>query len=355
MQFRLSPTTETNLKSMIAFAGILTLTGFIGSFAAGAMGIYVSLALTTTFTMATMWYCRELVTWLMGAKEVKPGEKTEGFDLHAMVDALYKHPKINLSTKPKVCVIESDKKNAFATGRHKNHTAIAITTGLLKEALAKANGDQEKANRWIEAIWCHELGHIVHSDIATKSTMSLIASTLRILSEAIYDQRRKREAEQKSKSDSSSKSESESISLSQKIAEFFLFYWIIPFTGTLLSLCLSRAREFAADDMARQCGRGEDLAQAFENLLKTPSYQGQKTATHSCNHLDALSNMMCLSLDPATDKAHADALNDKNIGWLSWTYAQYKSWAATHPPIEDRIKRLREHQDTTNQAQPAKP
>lgn len=347
MLFRISPTTETNLKSLFAFAAMLTLTGFIGSYVAGGLGVYLSLGIVSTFTFATLWYCREISLWLMNAKEVKQNEKPEGFDLNKMVEELCSNPNIDLKTKPKVCVIESDKKNAFATGRSKNHTAIAITTGLLKEAKEKAGGDMAKASRWIEAIWCHELGHIVHHDVATKGVVSILSSALRILSESIYDQKRAREKNRTKTKDKDGKENQENSSFLQIVTEYILFYWIIPFTGTLLSLCLSRAREFAADDMAKKCGRAEDLAQAFENLLKTSEFKGGKHSHshHTCPHMDALSSMMCLSLEPEEDQKRANELNDKNIGWFKWSCLQLAQLTSTHPAMEDRIKRLRANED----------
>lgn len=347
MLFRISPTTETNLKSFVAFAAMLTLTGFIGSYVAGGLGVYLSLGFASTFTFATLWYCREISLWFMNAKEVKTEDKPEGFDLNKMVEELCSDPNINLKTKPKVCVIKSDKKNAFATGRSKNHTAIAITTGLLKEAKEKAGGDMLKASRWIEAIWCHELGHIVHHDVATKGVVSILSSALRILSEYIYDQRCDREKDKKN----NNKDNKASASLLKIITEYLLFYWIIPFTGTLLSLCLSRAREFAADDMAKKCGRAEDLAQAFENLLTTAEFKGGKYSHshthHTCPHMEALSSMMCLSLDPEEDQKRVDTLADKNIGWFKWSCLQLAQLTSTHPAMEDRIKRLRTNHDAT--------
>ncbi len=350
MLFRISPTTETNLKSLVAFAAMLTLTGFIGSYVAGGLGVYLSLGFTSTFTFATLWYCRELSLWLMNAKEVKTDDKPEGFDLNKMVEDLCSNPNINLKTKPKVCVIKSDKKNAFATGRSKSHTAIAITTGLLKEAKEKAGGDMIKASRWIEAIWCHELGHIVNHDVATKGVISILSSALRILSESIYDQKRAREKDNKDNNkNKDDKDNQKNASFLQIAAEYLLFYWIIPFTGTLLSLCLSRAREFAADDMAKKCGRAEDLAQAFENLLTTSEFKGGKHSHthHTCPHMEALSSMMCLSLEPEEDQKRADSLADKNIGWFKWSCLQFAQLTSTHPAMEDRIKRLRSNDDAT--------
>tara|TARA_R110002110_G_scaffold404606_1_gene623134 strand:+ start:162615 stop:163673 length:1059 start_codon:yes stop_codon:yes gene_type:complete len=337
MKFTISPTTETNLRSLAVFAGILTLAGFVGSFVAAGTGIIASLALTITCSATVLWFSREIALWLMNAKEIKANEKPEGFDLVSMVEALRVNPEIQLKTMPKICIIESDKINAFATGRHQNHTAIAITTGLLKKAKEKANGDMALANKWIKAIWCHELGHIVNHDIATKTTISIFASALRIFSESIYKQRRAREDSNKHKDEKEVKSPS----FLQKMGEYILLYWLVPFSGTLLSLSLSRTREFAADDVARKCGHGQDLADAFDNLLRDTKNNGD----HGSRNIDALASMMCMSMDAATDTQTSEALKTEK-SWVSWTCLQYKQFTATHPPIQDRIERLTKNSTT---------
>jgi len=328
---RISPSLETNLKTTLVLAGMMALIATVGSLVAGAAGIYFSLAFSASITALTMWYSKELVMWLMGAKEIGVNgvdPTPEGFDLNAMVETLRQQPAINLSVKPTVCIIQDDKMlNAFATGRHQRHTAIAITTGLLKKAKEWAKGDMALASRWIEAIWCHELGHIVNSDIQTKTAASIMVGSVRLLSESIYHQRRNRQQGQ-----------NEERSWSRAIAEFALFYLVIPFTSTLLGLWLSRTREYAADDMAAKCGRANDLAQAFELLRDIPENHSDSPS------LDALSSMMCLGLNPGHDQAIHTQLQDNNIGWLTWSWVKTKEMFSTHPALDARIARMQEAQ-----------
>ncbi|MBS0286899.1 MAG: M48 family metalloprotease [Proteobacteria bacterium] len=343
---KISPTAETNIKSALTLAALMTMIGTIGSFVAGTSGILISTGITFGIAALSMWYARELSLWLMSAKEIAPDAKPEGFDLHNMVDKLRKLEHVNLPVMPKVCIIESKTKNAFATGRHQGHTAIAITTGLLQEAKNHAKGNMADANRWIEAILLHELGHIVNRDIATKTAASIMVSSVRLLSESLYEQRlkqRQEQANQKSKENAKAKKEgkevkesNESPSVLRNIAEYLLFNWVIPYTGTLVSLCLSRTREFAADDMAAKCGRAKDMAQAFE-LLRKPC---EKDHDHATKRMETLSAMMCASLNPEADQQIANQLKDPQVGTFKSMYLSVQKAFSTHPALDDRIERM---------------
>lgn len=322
--FNISSSLETSLKSMFAYAGMLTLIGFVGSQVAGGAGVIVALAATSAMTTLTFWFCRDLVLWSMRARELSPNEKVLGFDLTKIISDLTKHSEINMETMPLVCIIDTMEKNAFATGRSKNHAAVAITKGLLQEAIDKSNGDMKQAKRWVKAIFCHELGHVVNNDMASKSVLVLMANAVSIFCEQIYISRRnKASAERKNESGW------------QVFAEWLAYYVIIPLTSNLLTLCLSRAREYAADDMAKKCGRGEDLAAALQVLLSTPSIEED-----SDNHFSGFGSMLCCSRAPDQDSDNAKKLQQKNIGWKEWFVVKSSEIFSTHPPIEQRAQRL---------------
>lgn len=335
MKFNISPTLETNLKSAAALAGVMTVVGYLGSLVAGTMGVYVGLGLTFLSSAAVLWYSRELALWLMSAKEVKAHEKPEGFDLNKIIDDLRKLEPVSLDVMPKVCIIESDTKNAFATGRHQGHTAIAITTGLLKAAKTHAKGDMNLATKWVEAILLHELGHIANRDIATKTAASILVGSIRVMSESLFKQRREAR-EEKAK-----KEGKDDTSFFYKMGEYFVFNWVIPYTGTLLGLFLSRTREFAADDMAAKCGRAKDMAQAFE-LLRTSSCAKDKHV-HSAQ-MEAFSAMMCASLNPDADQQLADRIKSPNVGTFESIWLNISRAFSTHPALDDRIERMKEQE-----------
>jgi heat shock protein HtpX len=327
--FNFSPTTETNIKSALVLAGVMTLIGTVGSFVAGTTGVLFSLGFTFAISAAVMWFSRELALWLMDAKEVKAGEKPEGFDLNEIIENLRKLEPVSLEVMPKVCIIESETKNAFATGRHKGHTAIAITTGLLKTAKEHAKGDMAQATKWVEAILLHELGHIVNYDIATKTAASILVGGVRVLSESLYRQRRENEARRGNNNNRAS--------IWRTVGEYFVFYFAIPMAGNLLGLCLSRTREFAADDMAAKCGRAKDMAEAFELLRKPCHKEGH---VHSAQ-MEAFSSMMCASLNPDADQKLAERSKAPDVGTFESICISVSKAFSTHPALDDRIARMR--------------
>lgn len=328
--FKLSPNTETTIKSLLLFAAIITAVGFIGSLVAGTAGMIASFVTTIGLSFGVMWYSREIALWIMNAKEIKPGDEPEGFDLYTMIDTLRQYPQINLKVMPKVCIMETEAKNAFATGRHQRHTAIAITTGLLRQAKKHTKGDMVAAKKLISAILLHELGHIVHNDIAIKTAASILMGGIRLLSESLYEQRKRKDSSHRS--------------AWVTIAEFMLFYLIVPFIGNLLVLSLSRTREYAADDMAAECGKAADLAEAFE-LLKKPDPAAETKQMRS------LSSMMCASLNPEGDQKIADSIKSPDIGWFKYSGLIILRALSTHPPLEARISRMKERAESENKTE----
>lgn len=334
---KMSPTTETNVKSLLVMSALLSLAASVGSLVAGTSGLIVSLGFSAALPAVVFWFSREIAIWLMKAKEVKPGEKTEGFDLNEIIENLRNEEAVNLSVMPKVCVMDTETKNAFATGRSQNHAAIAITRGLLKEAKLYAKDDMAHAQRLIEAILLHELGHIKNGDIATKTVASVMTGSIRVLSESLYEQRRQEsKTTLRNTKRQSTNVQIEKPSFMRRVAEYLLFNWIIPYSGTLLGLCLSRTREFAADDMAAKCGRAKDMAEAFE-LLRKPNKKG--CHDHSV-HMKAFAGMMCASLNPVDDQRRADRLKAKDLGYLESFTLGVSNMFSTHPPLDERIERM---------------
>jgi heat shock protein HtpX len=195
---------------------------------------------------------------------------------------------------PKIYILNEEQPNAFATGRDKNHAAIAVTKGLL-EKLEKSE---------LEGVIAHELSHIGNKDMLLQTVVVVLVGVVAILSNIFIrmsflggdDER--------------------------NIGEIG---WIIaivaailaPLAATLLRLSISRKREFLADSTGALLTRyPEGLASALEKISKDES--PLRRATNSNAHL--------FIVNPFRGK-------------------QEKSWFSklfmTHPPIEERIKALR--------------
>lgn len=314
--FRFSSTVETNLRSFAVFAVLLSLTLMVGSMVGGMAGVWIGLSLHLGLTAAVTWFSKEIILWMTDARTVKEGETPEGFDLCEMINRLRQEPHINLSVMPQVCILETEQKNAFATGRHQRHAAIAVTRGLL-QAIRRGAKNPTEAKCLIEAVLLHELGHIVNQDILIRAVASILAGSICQMSQAFYEKKREKEA-------------------SHPIGRFFMFYCLIPLSATLLSLCLSRTRELAADDVAAKCGHAKDLAGAL-SLLKDDPHRGEIRSPI----LDTFARMMCASTDPTEDQRIATQLKASETGFLRKCYLQYLAWNSTHPPIEERIERMK--------------
>jgi heat shock protein HtpX len=193
----------------------------------------------------------------------------------------------SLSTKakipvPKVYIIPNETPNAFATGRNEDHAAVAVTSGILKIL----NKDE------LEGVIAHELSHIKHKDILIGTMAATIASAVVLLSRwAVFfgsDER----------------------GMISTIAMAI----VAPVAATIIQMALSRSREYEADaGGAKVSGKPEALAGALVKLSKAASLKP----------MDA---------NPST--AHMFIVNPLTGGTLMNLFS-------THPPMEERIARLR--------------
>ncbi|MCD6575623.1 MAG: M48 family metallopeptidase [Nanoarchaeota archaeon] len=191
---------------------------------------------------------------------------------------------------PKVYVIENPDINAFATGRDPQHASIAVTTGLLE----KLNKEE------IEGVIGHELSHIKNFDIRFMTLVSVIVGLVVIISNmflrSLWFRNRDR-------------NRSGGIFLLIGLALAI----IAPIAVKLIQLAISRKREFLADASSAQLTRyPEGLASALE---KIKNYNAGKLQVS-----DAVAPLF---------------IAEPKKSWVANLFS-------THPPIEERIKRLRE-------------
>ncbi|MEN2983714.1 MAG: zinc metalloprotease HtpX [Dictyoglomaceae bacterium] len=195
---------------------------------------------------------------------------------------------------PKIYVIDDPSPNAFATGRNPQNSAIAVTTGLL-----------EKLNRLeLEGVIAHEISHIRHYDVRLQTIAAVMVGLIIILGESLrkyfYWERRERREKDKKGGD--------------VIALILVLIAILsPILATLLRFALSRQREFMADAASAMLTRyPEGLASALEKIAKDP------LPVKRANSMTAP-----LYIVNPLDKSWGENL------------------LSTHPPVEERIRRLR--------------
>ena len=237
------------------------------------------------------WFSDKIVLSMSGAKEIT---RNAYFDLWNVVENLSITAGLPM---PKVYVIDDPAPNAFATGRDKNHAAVAVTTGLL--------GMMERNE--LEGVIAHELSHIGNKDILLQTVVVILVGFVTLLADffirsTFWGGGRDRD---------------------EKGSGFIIIVGIIlsilaPLFAQLIQLAISRKREFLADASGALLTRyPEGLALALE---KISSYKGgMRTANRATAHM-----FIANPFGPTGFKGKAATL------------------FMTHPPVEQRIKALRE-------------
>jgi heat shock protein HtpX len=228
---------------------------------------------------------------VLAATKAKPIEDDDRKYIHLInvVDGLSIAAGI---PKPKLYVIESDEINAFATGKNPKGSSIAVTTGLLK------NLKRDE----IEGVIGHEMSHIKNYDIRFATFVAVLVGLVAILSDLLirsfwYGGGRDRDERNK---------------LGILILLGFVLAIFAPILVRIVQFAVSRKREFLADAKSVELTRyPEGLASALEKIMKIN--QGKMKVSEAVSHL--------FFADP--NKSPLDSLY------------------ATHPPLEERIKILR--------------
>jgi len=286
------------IKSVILMTLFIIIIGVLGGVAGFVWGnIYfgLGLALIISFIYSLIGFYSggRMILSMSGAKPVTKKEypylyhTLEGLTLAA-----------GLKNTPKAYVIDDTAMNAFATGRDPEHASITVTTGLLK-----AMNRQE-----LEGVIAHEMSHIKNYDIRFMMLTAILVGVVTLLSDFLL---RSFLWGGKGKSDSKGGGNVTII----LIVVGLVFAILAPIIGELIKLSISRKREFLADsDGAMLTRYPPGLASALKKISKDP--------------------------DPLVDKANKATAHL----FISTPFRSTKSLTAkmfsTHPPIEERIKRL---------------
>jgi heat shock protein HtpX len=252
--------------------------------------LYIAVFLAFFQSFFSYWYSDKIVLAMTNAKEIK---KKDNPELYRIVENLCIAAGLPL---PKIYIINESQPNAFATGRDKNHAVVAVTKGLL-EKLEKPE---------IEGVIAHELAHIGNKDMLLQTITVTLVGFVAILSNTFLRMSR-------------FSSEKERERGSEILFVFAILSLILaPIAAQLIHLAISRKREFLADLNGVLLTRyPEGLIRALEKISqdKTP----MKVANEALNHLFI-----------------ASPLRGKELNnWI-------KKLFSTHPPIEERIKALKD-------------
>ncbi len=279
---------------MAVFVGLVIAIGYVLGYALGYGSDFVWIAtlFAVISSFSSYWWGDKLVLAMSGAK---PAERKKDFDFFTVAENLAMAAGI---PKPKLYVIDDTAMNAFATGRDPEHAVVCATTGLLSKL----------ERRELEGVIAHELSHIKNYDTRLLAVISVLAGTVVFLSDMFM--RNLWWGGRRSRDDNNN---SGGIILVIGIALAIL----TPIFATLMQMALSRRREFLADASGADLTRyPEGLARALAKL--TQDKEVLEAATNATAHL--------YITNPFKGKAYG--------AWFSNMFN-------THPPIEERIKRLR--------------
>ncbi len=271
------------IKTTLLLGGLTGLFLFLGNAIGGQSGMTLALILAGLMNFGAFFWSDKLVLRMYRAQPVGPSEAPE---LYQIVDGLARKAGIPM---PKVYVIPDAAPNAFATGRSPSHAAVAATVGLLK----LMNRDE------VEGVLAHEIAHVLNRDTLISTVAATLAGAISYLSHLAFFLPSGRDSDE-----------------GHNPLTGLLALILAPFAAMLIQMAVSRSREYGADATgARLVGYPDGLAGALRKL-----------------HL-ASRQIPMHSADPAT--AHMFIVNPLSGGGLG-------SLFSTHPPLEERVRRLME-------------
>ena len=273
------------IRTTILLAVMTALIIWIGQYFGGQQGMIIALLIAAGMNFFSYWFSDKIVLKMYRAREVGPQQAPEVFE---MVKTLTGNAGLPM---PKVFVIPKEAPNAFATGRNPEHAVVAVTEGLLNIM------DHDE----VKGVLAHELAHVKNRDILIGSIAASMAGAIMVLANiarfsALFGGR-----------GGDGDRGGGAIGL---IAMSIL----APFAAIIIQMAISRSREYLADSTgARFAGSPEGLANALEKL-------GQ------------YSKRIPLNANPST--AHMFIVNPLSGRSMM-------SLFSTHPPLAERIARLR--------------
>jgi heat shock protein HtpX len=287
-----------HIRTTVLMALLTGLILLIGQWIGGRQGMVVALLVAAGMNFFSYWFSDKIVLRMYNAREVGP---QDGPELYGMVQELCRRANLPM---PKVYVIPQEAPNAFATGRNPEHAAVAVTEGLLKRM------SREEAM----GVLAHELAHVKNRDILIGSIAATMAGAIMLLADmarwsAIFGGG-PRDREEGGGGGG---------------LGLIVMSVIAPLAAMLIQMAISRSREYLADATgAAFAGTPEGLARALEKL-------------------GAYSRQLPMDASPST--AHMFIVNPLSGRSLM-------SLFSTHPPLEERIARLRGRRFNTLQPPP---
>ncbi|MBV8139976.1 MAG: zinc metalloprotease HtpX [Deltaproteobacteria bacterium] len=265
--------------------GVMTgLLMLIGGMLGGRGGVAIFFVIAVIMNFGSYWFSDKIVLRAYGAQ---PLDASNAPELYSIVNELAQSAGIPM---PRLYLIDSETPNAFATGRNPHHAAVAVTRGIMRIC------NREE----LKGVLGHELSHVINRDILTSSIAATLAGAIMMLASmarwgAIFGLGRSDDDDRGG-------------------ALGLIFVAVLaPIAATLIQLAISRTREYQADASGAR-------------LTHNPHYLA--SALHK---LEVSNERDPLDASPAT--AHLFIVNPLSAQGIARLFS-------THPPIEERIRRL---------------
>ena len=283
---------------MIFFVLLFVIVGFALAFYYQDVNIlYFAVIFSLIINFFSFWYSDKVALKMAGAREITKNEYPDFWNVAENLSITAGLPM------PKLYIVNDPIPNAFATGRDKNHSAIAATTGLLS-MLNKTE---------LEGVVAHEMSHIGNRDILLSTIVVIMVSAISFLSQIFFRTRLFGGGRSK-------ENEGGGIMLILSFVAIIL----APIAATIIQLAISRKREFLADASGALLTRyPEGLASALQKISQF--HQPLIHANNSTAHMYIV-NPMGLSGELNEDE-------EEKISWFSKIFM-------THPPVKERVKAL---------------
>ena len=278
-------TLKTFFLLMVLSGMLLLIGGAIG----GQAGIFIALFFALAMNFGAYWFSDKIALSMAHAKPVTQEDDPQLYELVAEQARLANMPM------PKVYEIDDPSPNAFATGRNPQNAAVAVTTGI-RHILTRDE---------LAGVMAHEMAHVGNRDTLIMATVATIAGAISMLAfmaqfAAIFG--------------SFGGHSDDDEGGGTNIIGLLIIAIVMPIAATIIRLAISRAREYQADQTsAHNCGDPDALARALEKLELGSEIRPMKV-NEAASHL--------FIVNPLSGKSMARLFS-------------------THPPIEERVRRLR--------------
>ncbi|MCX6348483.1 MAG: M48 family metallopeptidase [Candidatus Aureabacteria bacterium] len=280
---------------IVVFVAVVIFLGYLFGTAldSGVFGVAIAFILATVMALVGYFQGDKIV---LAVSQARPADRADNPQLYNVTEELTVASGLPM---PKLYVIpDDDAPNAFATGRDPQHASIAVTTALLK----RLNRDQ------LQGVVAHEMSHVGDYDILFATLVGILVGMVAMMCDFFL------RSTFWSRGRSRSRSSSGGSGIIMILA--LLLAILAPLFAKLIQLAISRQREFLADAEAAKMTRNpEGLASALEEIARSPGIL--EVSNRATQHLFIVNPLQSVP-------------GKKASGLFS-----------THPPIEERIKRLR--------------